>query len=370
MFTPLNSKKIESIQVLRGIAALFVVLYHYRNIINSTYSQGNLGDLLFNYGWIGVDLFFFISGFIIYKTTNKKTTAKEFAIKRVFRIFPVYWVCLIMFLLASWWTTSKGINFYSLFKSIVLIPNDYRSQGPFYGYSLLSVAWTLSYEVFFYFIFLLSMVISRKYRFELSSMMIILILAVTQNIFYENISFFDVKSNDNNMNISLISNFKFISNPMMLEFILGMFIAKHYDLLTRLSKEIPYVKFMLSFILIACILSIYSGFYNSHGISIRGIGIPALVIFIVTLLAESSHSFKPPKILVNLGTISYSLYLTHLLSPCIISIIFGGAMSTSGFNYLFTCLLTSIILSICMYVLIEKPTIHISRKYFTANSAS
>ncbi|EIR2665175.1 acyltransferase family protein [Escherichia coli] len=64
--------KLNSIQVMRGIAALMVVGFHYRTSLNGVYAQTNLGDLLFLNGAFGVDLFFIISGFIIvYSTKNK-----------------------------------------------------------------------------------------------------------------------------------------------------------------------------------------------------------------------------------------------------------------------------------------------------------
>jgi peptidoglycan/LPS O-acetylase OafA/YrhL len=63
---------VKSIHYLRGIAALFVVLFHLRGYVNNTYVQSNLGDLLFVNGAFGVDLFFVISGFIICFATQKR----------------------------------------------------------------------------------------------------------------------------------------------------------------------------------------------------------------------------------------------------------------------------------------------------------
>ncbi|HEG2001851.1 TPA: acyltransferase family protein [Enterobacter asburiae] len=63
---------ILSIHYLRGIAALLVVLFHFRDKLNNVYTQKDLGDLLFGGGLAGVDLFFLISGFIIVYSTKKK----------------------------------------------------------------------------------------------------------------------------------------------------------------------------------------------------------------------------------------------------------------------------------------------------------
>ncbi|NSL37173.1 acyltransferase, partial [Citrobacter werkmanii] len=83
-----------SLQYLRGIASLLVVLYHARGEISNVYAQSNLGELLFGNGYIGVDLFFMISGFVIMLSTEKDKSSFSFIIKRLFRIYPVYLVCL------------------------------------------------------------------------------------------------------------------------------------------------------------------------------------------------------------------------------------------------------------------------------------
>ncbi|EPC6795507.1 acyltransferase family protein, partial [Escherichia coli H30] len=59
--------ELKSIQILRGLAALMVVLYHFRTVLN--YDNVRMGDYLFGKGFIGVDLFFVISGFIMAYTT-------------------------------------------------------------------------------------------------------------------------------------------------------------------------------------------------------------------------------------------------------------------------------------------------------------
>ncbi|MBK6383491.1 MAG: acyltransferase [Chitinophagaceae bacterium] len=77
---------------LRGLAILLVVVYHNFGFIN-----------VFFFGWLGVDLFFVLSGFLItdilLKTLHQKDYLKKFYMRRVLRIFPLYYLCLILFLL-------------------------------------------------------------------------------------------------------------------------------------------------------------------------------------------------------------------------------------------------------------------------------
>jgi peptidoglycan/LPS O-acetylase OafA/YrhL len=76
---------------LRGIAILLVVLYHNFNFIS-----------YFNYGWLGVDLFFVLSGFLItdilLKTIDTKNYFRNFYGRRVLRIFPLYYLSLLLFI--------------------------------------------------------------------------------------------------------------------------------------------------------------------------------------------------------------------------------------------------------------------------------
>ena len=77
---------------LRGLAILLVVFYHNFDFIN--YSV---------FGWIGVDLFFVLSGYLIttilVSTVNSPNYLRNFFLKRVLRIFPLYYLCLFIFLI-------------------------------------------------------------------------------------------------------------------------------------------------------------------------------------------------------------------------------------------------------------------------------
>ena len=85
------------IDLLRFLAALAVVLYHYtfRGFAEGGYSPVEypvLGEI-FKYGLYGVQLFFIISGFVILMTATKRDAA-SFVISRITRLYPAFWVCV------------------------------------------------------------------------------------------------------------------------------------------------------------------------------------------------------------------------------------------------------------------------------------
>ncbi|MDE9457916.1 acyltransferase family protein [Xenorhabdus bovienii] len=152
-------KEINSIQMLRGIAAILVLLFHYRyepstEFPNSIYNFFN--------GSIGVDLFFVISGFIIYHVSkdspNGLKPAYKFIIKRMVRVLPPYYIITVIFLLFIGNDANKLIN------SIAFIPSS-NNEAPFYGYPLLVVGWSLNYEILFYATICISLFFSGKNRF-------------------------------------------------------------------------------------------------------------------------------------------------------------------------------------------------------------
>jgi peptidoglycan/LPS O-acetylase OafA/YrhL len=89
-------QRVNEIDLLRFVAALLVVLFHYtfRGYAASDYSQMPYPELASaaKYGYLGVPLFFLISGFVILMTASSGSVQK-FVISRIVRLFPAYWVC-------------------------------------------------------------------------------------------------------------------------------------------------------------------------------------------------------------------------------------------------------------------------------------
>src|SRR5579863_980395 len=144
------SKEIFAIQYLRGMAAVIVVLHH-------IFSTRGLEYLFLPwFGGFGVDIFFVISGFIMWQTTAAVEIGPvEFWRRRIIRIVPLYWIFLTVLLIAASLLPSvlytTVINPESTIKSFLFVPYYHESQKIIAP--ILIPGWSLNYEMFFYFLF-------------------------------------------------------------------------------------------------------------------------------------------------------------------------------------------------------------------------
>ena len=97
---------LQSVQICRGLAALLVLVYHTSAImgLQKYGSQNIFNGYLSSLGFIGVDFFFVLSGFIIpfahQKDVGRSDQFGRYAYRRVSRIYPIYWLYLTMILIA------------------------------------------------------------------------------------------------------------------------------------------------------------------------------------------------------------------------------------------------------------------------------
>jgi exopolysaccharide production protein ExoZ len=134
---------IGNLQVLRAYAASGVVIYHCSATIAGNHTE-----------FYGVALFFVLSGYLMCKIRDR--SAWDFAQDRIWRIVPNYWLAmaamLTLFRMWTWWPVEHTVL------SALFIPHD----APAGLFPVLGVGWTLNLEMYFYALFALAILISRR----------------------------------------------------------------------------------------------------------------------------------------------------------------------------------------------------------------
>lgn len=139
--------RITELDGLRGIAALAVVLYHYTTRFGQKFDT-NLTRTVweFEYGRYGVDLFFIISGFVIFMTIEKLKHPAEFIYKRFIRLYPTFWCCMLLtfFLMKYFGPALLKRSTEELLINISMVPSLFGTRA------IDGVYWSLLIELCFY----------------------------------------------------------------------------------------------------------------------------------------------------------------------------------------------------------------------------
>ena len=141
-----KATRFEGLDILRGLAAIYVVLSHY-----TSFCLRELGDTPFyiprETGDYAVWLFFIISGFVIYFSIERSKTWRDFAVSRLTRLYPMYWITLTIVLVASIYLFAKERMWWGGY-----LVNMTMFQE-FFGFENFdNVYWSLTVELAFYLI--------------------------------------------------------------------------------------------------------------------------------------------------------------------------------------------------------------------------
>jgi exopolysaccharide production protein ExoZ len=295
----INSEKriFNNLQALRGIAALLVCAFHYRYIINETWSE-----VLFANGWIGVQIFFIISGFIMVHTTSRiksnfQAGAKKFLVSRIIRIVPLYYICTFLFIVDDLNDGYLIENGSRLLHSLLFIyPEKTLKINP-----SLEVGWSLNYEMMFYFLFTVAILFGlNKLRFLYIWFFIVIFLIPL-------LLLGEISSNYKSYMEYPWGYINFISNPILMHFLLGVILAQIIPKL-KISKSVANSMMILSFVLLFVYITDTTGIPINNWFDLLAGG---FVVFSVLINDFHEKGLKLPSIFVKLGDMSYSFYLVH-----------------------------------------------------------
>lgn len=133
--------RLQALDLIRFFAALAVVFYHYLATSNPSFPA--LAAIA-QFGYLGVPLFFMISGFVIAASAEQRSPL-QFAILRAARLYPAYWLAVVLTAAALWaWHPSKNPTVFQILTNLTML-NDYLGVANIDG-----VYWTLQVELKFY----------------------------------------------------------------------------------------------------------------------------------------------------------------------------------------------------------------------------
>ena len=288
------------VQVLRGLAASLVVLHHY---LASQIERGaEVGRWLENVGASGVDIFFVISGFIMMMTTSsthKDPAAGDFLWRRLVRIVPLYWALTII-AYAMVLAAGSSVN-------TVVSPEKFTLSMLFLPYSeaaldmgtlahkayVIPMAWTLTYEWYFYLVFAITLAIGLKPGGRLLFMSAWFAVTVAIGLLLQP--------------SSMIA--QVVTHPMVFEFLLGCAIAILYNKGYRLGGW-PALVLALAGMFVLSNIFHHTAYDRTF---YWGLSAFALVVA-ATLYRGSQTDSVAIKPLAWFGDISYSLYLSHFFT--------------------------------------------------------
>lgn len=278
---------IGNIQVLRAIAALLVVFVHCEVAV----APLGISDSVRKSFGGGVDLFFIISGFIMVHTTlSRSTSPREFLVNRLARVVPLYWLLTAAaFLVAvSKPTLTNGDNGTAdaLAKSLLFVP---ISDGDQVVPPVLFVGWSLNYEMLFYLIFAVGLLVrstAARLTIACGAILGLVLLGVSHDGLQPELTFF--------------------TRPIMLEFVAGMLLAVVYSRLS-VSPRLARAAVASAVVCAVLILAVGSSFESKWPL----VAIPAVGLVASALVMERGGLAVTSRPLLALGAASYSLYLTH-----------------------------------------------------------
>jgi peptidoglycan/LPS O-acetylase OafA/YrhL len=332
------AKYIPRLDVLRAIAILCVFFFHSheiwleQNLINAKVDFFHL----FSFGWIGVPIFFVLSGFVIQLSflNSKKFTVIEFYQRRFWRIYPSYFLALVTF------TVLEDRSLKQFITHALLIHN---LRGGWF-FAINPSFWTLAVESQFYLLYPLILIARRKIGMFKTLLLTIAIAGLARGLA--------------ELILGSQSLYPVITSSTLATWpcwCLGAFVAENYFRQTRTFNFPPYVN---------AIAIILSAVLINHS---RSVELSYLLASLAAALCLEGYIYVKgnllliEKMLIPLGLCSYSFYLWHqpiLMALNKMFVRFESMVPTWGFFiiYLFISFTTIFMLSWILYKTIETGT--------------
>lgn len=334
----LRSARVDiwSLQYLRAVAAIGVVIYHQ---LERDFFLAPLGEM-------GVDIFFVISGFIMFALTERRPiTPGAFLIDRVTRIVPLYWIATfasLAIVLTGHTINGAAADPLLLITSLFFVPM-HNAAGELYP--MVPQGWSLNYEMFFYLLFALALLLPRERRLTAMTALFLLLIGAGFVLHPTSAAGIDY------------------SSPLIVEFLAGAWLGKLFG--TTLDRKPLHITVASALMLVALLSALgtidpvarYGGY--------------AVLIVAGALVAERRRLVPRVNLLKLLGNASYAIYLfqeiafeavrftfTRISIPAHLGV--DGVLSAK-----IASVIAAIVLGIVINLTIEGPLTRGFRRFFS-----
>jgi peptidoglycan/LPS O-acetylase OafA/YrhL len=286
--SPSLPRTLPILQVLRGVAAIFVVLFHLTWFGVATFKQFFM-HRAFMFGHSGVDFFFVLSGFIMvyahHADAGHAARTWSFLKARFARIFPIYWVVLAVTFVFYWFHPDLGGHAFDLDTAgrAALLYNQLDRP-------VVHVAWSLSFELFFYAVFT-TFFWGGRLAFALVAALWCTLMMMTR---YD---YWDMRA-------------PILLSPMIAEFVLGCVAAA---IVIRWRPRVRVGWLLAAAVPWLVVAAADSWQWIDSYRNARNFALPYCLVILVAATYDVQRERRYPAVLLLLGDASYSIYLVHYM---------------------------------------------------------
>ena len=335
-------------QMLRAFAANAVLLYHISFVEKKYTDIPQIYEKFYEFGAFGYDIFFVLSGLIMYMNNNN-TSSRKFLFDRVTRIYPAYWfytsliVPIFIFYPAA--INSSLSETPDLWRTYLLFPD--------FTHPLLIVGWTLVLEMYFYLVFALALASRVRMEWAVTAWGAVVIVGAAA------------------FGASITEPFQpvlhTILHPLALEFIAGVLIGSLIQ-----SGRVKYASWVMVAALgwMVAVVAVVPNAHALEGAMRVALVLPAagMIVYGLAVLDVRARS-APPRWLVRLGDASYSTYLCQILVISALGRLYFRfpppdwvPLDIVRVALVLTCLVVTNVVGLVSYRCIERPTMRLARQ--------